>query len=95
MVYSIQKGGRGRGVPRAVVVQYYCNSAGITGGGGQYNEAWLVHKSVEVNEHIVKANMLSHAQVHQPSKKKANVGWIYFYLLCCFTCRCISCLRRR
>jgi len=32
MVYSIQKEGRGRGVPCAVVVQYYCNSVGIAGG---------------------------------------------------------------
>ena len=34
MVYSIQKGRRERGVPCAVVVQCYRNSAGITGGGG-------------------------------------------------------------
>ena len=34
MVYSIDKGVRGRGVPCAAVVQYYCNSMGITGGGG-------------------------------------------------------------
>jgi len=31
-VYGIQKEGRGRGSPWAVVVQYYCNRSGITGG---------------------------------------------------------------
>jgi len=34
MVYSNDKVSRGRGVPCAAVVQYYCNSVGITGGGG-------------------------------------------------------------
>jgi len=34
MVYGIQKVGQGGGVvPCAEVVQYYCNSVGITGGG--------------------------------------------------------------
>jgi len=37
------------------IVPYNCNSAGIIGGGGQYNEDWLVHKGVEVNEYLVKA----------------------------------------
>jgi len=31
----MQKEGRGRGLPSAVVVQYYCNSVGITGGGSK------------------------------------------------------------
>ena len=35
MVYIIQKEVRGKGVPCAVVVQYHCNSVGITGEGGQ------------------------------------------------------------
>jgi len=34
IVYSIQKEGRGRGIPCEVVVQYFCNSVGITAGGG-------------------------------------------------------------
>ena len=34
MVHSIQKEDRGKGVPCAVVVQYYCNRVGIIGGGG-------------------------------------------------------------
>ena len=34
MVYSIQKEGRGKGVPCIVVVQYYCNSVGLTDGRG-------------------------------------------------------------
>ena len=34
MVYSIQKEGRGRGVPCAEVVRYYCKSLGLTGGRG-------------------------------------------------------------
>jgi len=32
MVYSIHKEGRGRRVPRTVVVQYDCHSVGLTGG---------------------------------------------------------------
>jgi len=56
MVYSIHKRGRERGVPCSYVVKYYCNSAGITGRGGQYNDDWLVNKSVKVNEYLVKAN---------------------------------------
>ena len=57
MVYSIHKGGRGRGVYCAVVVQHYCNSVGITG-GGSINDYWLVRKSVEVNEYLVKATSI-------------------------------------
>jgi len=56
MVYSIQTGGRGRGVPCAVGVQYYCNSVGIARrGGNTYNDDWLVHKSksVDVNKYLV------------------------------------------
>jgi len=56
MVYSIHKEGLGRGVPCTVVVQYYCNSVGIAYGGGGLNDDGLVHKSVEVNEYLVKAN---------------------------------------
>ena len=33
-MYSIQKEGRGRGVPYTLVVQYCCNSVGLTGGRG-------------------------------------------------------------
>jgi len=57
MVYSIHRGSRGRGVPCAVVVQCYCNSVGIAGGGRAYNNDWITHKSVEVNESVVKAKL--------------------------------------
>ena len=34
MVYGIHKGGRWGGVYCAVVVQKYCNTVGVAGGGG-------------------------------------------------------------
>jgi len=40
----------------AIVVQYYCNSVGITSGGGNTMMMWLVLKNVSVNEYLVKAN---------------------------------------
>jgi len=72
MVYSIHKGRRGRGVPCAAVVQYYCNSAGITGGGGQYNDDWLVNKSVEVNEYLVKAETSPHSETRERLKLRLS-----------------------
>jgi len=30
---------------------------GITAGGGHYKDEWLVYKSVEVNEYLVKAKL--------------------------------------
>jgi len=35
MVYSIQREGQGKGVSCAVVVQYHCNTVGITDGVGR------------------------------------------------------------
>jgi len=55
MVHGIHKGGRVGGVYCAIVVQYYCKSVAITGGGRQTNDDGLVHKSVAVNESLVKA----------------------------------------
>ena len=55
MVYGMHTEDRGRGVPCAVVVQYNCNSVGITGGGEQCNEEWLVHKSVRYPLSIAKS----------------------------------------
>jgi len=54
MVYTIQEKGWGRCVHRTVVVQYDCNSVGLTGGRGS-TMVRLVHDSVEVNEYLVKA----------------------------------------
>ena len=46
---------RGAGLGLTLNPQYYSNSVGITAGGG-VNDDWLVHKSVEVNKHLVKAS---------------------------------------
>jgi len=44
------------------IAQWSCNTIAIAcpmqvGGGGQSHDDWLVHKSVEVNEYLVKANV--------------------------------------
>jgi len=57
MVYGIQKGGREGVVYCAMGVQYYCHSVGITGGGGQGTDDRLIHKSVKVNEYLVKTKL--------------------------------------
>jgi len=55
MVYDIQKRGRGSGVYCAIVLQKNCNSEGTAGGRGQHTSDGFVHKSLEVNECLVKA----------------------------------------
>ena len=51
MVYSIHTGGRGGGVPCAVVVQYYCNSMGIYTWGGAI-QLGLAHSQKRCSERI-------------------------------------------
>ena len=46
----------------AIVVQEYCNSVGSAGGRGEHKDDWFVHKSLEVKEYLVKANLVVYLQ---------------------------------
>jgi len=59
----------------AIVVHYFRNSVGIKGGvgGGHTNEDWLVHKSVAVNESLLRVARVCHEQALVSLKIKQTI----------------------